>query len=73
MAKSTSLIRYFGGSPEDIRTVVMMQVRSPLSPKINVEMHYLWRVVDHEGDELKIFASKSRDQPAAAFTSEPAT
>src|SRR5882757_2290652 len=33
--------------------------------KINGELHYLWRVVDHEGEVLESFASKTRDKAAA--------
>jgi len=33
--------------------------------KINGEMHYLWRAVDHEGEVLESFASKDRDKAAA--------
>ena len=33
--------------------------------KINGEMHYLWRAVDHEGEVLKVFATKRRDRKAA--------
>ena len=33
--------------------------------KINGEMHYLWRAVDHEGEVLESFASKARDKAAA--------
>ena len=33
--------------------------------KINGRMHYLWRAVDHEGEVLESFASKTRDKPAA--------
>ena len=33
--------------------------------KINGEMHYLWRAVDHEGEVLESFATKERDKPAA--------
>jgi putative transposase len=29
--------------------------------KINGEMHYLWRAVDHEGEVLESFATKERD------------
>ena len=29
------------------------------------EMHYLWRVVDHEGEVLEVFAAKQRDRKAA--------
>jgi putative transposase len=33
--------------------------------KINGEMHYLWRAVDHEGEVLEAFATKARDKAAA--------
>ncbi len=33
--------------------------------KINGEMHYLWRAVDHEGEVLECFATKTRDKDAA--------
>jgi putative transposase len=33
--------------------------------KINGEMHYLWRAVDHEGEVLESFVSKTRDKAAA--------
>jgi putative transposase len=33
--------------------------------KINGEMHYLWRAVDHEGEVLEYFVSKTRDKAAA--------
>jgi putative transposase len=33
--------------------------------KSNGEMRYLWRAVDHEGEVLESFASKTRDKPAA--------
>lgn len=33
--------------------------------KINGEMHYLWRAVDHEDEVLESFASKTRDKAAA--------
>ena len=33
--------------------------------KIGGEMHYLWRAVDHEGEVLESFATKTRDKPAA--------
>jgi putative transposase len=32
--------------------------------KINGEMHYLWRAVDHEGEVLEVFATKRRDRKA---------
>ncbi len=34
--------------------------------KINCEMHYLWRVVDHEGEVLKTYVTKRRDRKAAS-------
>ncbi len=33
--------------------------------KINGEMYYLWRAVDHEGEVLEAFVSKRRDRKAA--------
>jgi len=33
--------------------------------KINGEMHYLWRAVDHEGEVLESFVMKRRDKRAA--------
>lgn len=33
--------------------------------KINGEMHYLWRAVDHEGEVLESFVTKARDKRAA--------
>lgn len=33
--------------------------------KIGGEMHYLWRAVDHEGEVLESFATKTRDKAAA--------
>ncbi len=33
--------------------------------KINGEMHYLWRAVDHEDGVLEVFATKRRDRRAA--------
>jgi putative transposase len=33
--------------------------------KINGELHYLWRAVDHEGDVLECFVTKTRDKAAA--------
>src|SRR6201994_1379269 len=114
--------RYFNSSPEVIRLVVMMYVKSPLSlrnveallhergidvsyetvrfwwnrfgpmfaaeirrkrvermrafthwrwhldevyVKVNGEMHYLWRAVDHEGEVLESFVTKERDKAAA--------
>ena len=33
--------------------------------KINGEMHYLWRAVDHEGEMLESYVTKTRDKAAA--------
>jgi len=33
--------------------------------KINGETHYLWRAVDHEGEVLESYVTKTRDKPAA--------
>ena len=33
--------------------------------KINGEQHYLWRAVDHEGEVLESFVTKTRDRRAA--------
>ena len=33
--------------------------------KINGQMHYLWRAVDHEGEVLESIATKERDKKAA--------
>jgi len=33
--------------------------------KINGEMHYLWRAVDHEGEVLESFVTKTRYKAAA--------
>ncbi len=33
--------------------------------KINGELHYLWRAVDHEGEILESFITKNRDKSAA--------
>ena len=33
--------------------------------RINGEIHYLWRAVDHEGEVLESFVSKRRDRKAA--------
>src|SRR5665647_1181670 len=33
--------------------------------KINGEMHYLWRAVDHEGEVLESYVTKERDKAAA--------
>ncbi|MFD0981129.1 IS6 family transposase [Tropicimonas aquimaris] len=36
-----------------------------MSVKINGERHYLWRAVDHEGEVLESFVTKTRDKKAA--------
>ena len=33
--------------------------------RINGELHYLWRAVDHEGEVLEAFVTKKRDRRAA--------
>ena len=33
--------------------------------KINGEMRYLWRAVDHEGEVLESYVTRSRDRKAA--------
>lgn len=33
--------------------------------RINGEMHYLWRAVDHEGEILESFVTRTRDKSAA--------
>ena len=33
--------------------------------KMNGVQHYLWRAVDHEGEVLEAFVSKTRDKAAA--------
>lgn len=33
--------------------------------RINGELHYLWRAVDHEGEVLEAFVTKKRDRKAA--------
>ena len=33
--------------------------------RINGELHYLWRAVDHEGEVLESFVTKRRDRKAA--------
>ena len=35
--------------------------------KINGETHYLWRVVDHEGEVLESFVNRTRDKAALTF------
>jgi putative transposase len=37
--------------------------------KLNGEMHYLWRAVDHEGEVLESFASKTRDRRPRSHSS----
>ncbi|MBL4757149.1 MAG: DDE-type integrase/transposase/recombinase, partial [Rhizobiales bacterium] len=33
--------------------------------RINGEIHYLWRAVDHEGEVLEVFVTKRRNRKAA--------
>ena len=35
--------------------------------KVNGVQHYLWRAVDHEGEVLEAYVSKTRDKKAAAL------
>jgi len=37
--------------------------------KVNGELHYLWRAVDHEGEVLEAYVSKTRDRKAALVPS----
>ena len=39
--------------------------RKRLDHMINGQMHYLWRAVDHEGEVLESYVSKTRDKAAA--------
>ena len=51
-----------------IQTRSYSQWRWPLDEvfvRINGETHYLWRVVDHEGEVLEVFATKRRDRKVA--------
>ena len=41
--------------------------------KINGELHYLWRAVDHEGEVLESFVTKTRDKAAALAFIKKAT
>ena len=73
MARSDNPFRYFNSSSEMIRLGVQgMRAFSrwkwhldEIYVKINGEMHYLWRGVDHEGEVLESFATKERDKDAA--------
>ena len=38
---------------------------STISSKINGEVHYLWRALDHDGEVLEVFATKRGDRRAA--------
>lgn len=73
-----SPFKYFKTSPEIIRLAVMMYGRvsgmrssrwqwhlDEVFVKINGERHYLWRAVDHEGEVLESFVTKTRDKKAA--------
>ena len=37
--------------------------------KIGGQLHYLWRAVDHEGEVLESYATKTRDKAAALCSS----
>jgi len=41
--------------------------------KINGEMHYLWRAVDHEGEIFESYVTKTRDKLAALRSLLPKT
>ncbi len=58
-AKPPSPFRGFNSSPEAIRLVVLTYV------KLNGEMVYLSRAVDHEGEILECCAGRTRDEAAA--------
>ncbi len=47
--------QYFHSSPDIIRMVV----------RLNGEMVYLWRAVDHEGEVLESYVHRKRDKSAA--------
>ena len=36
--------------------------------KINGEMHYLWRAVDHEGEVLESYVTKTQEQGGCALS-----
>ncbi len=38
--------------------------------RINGELHYLWRAVDHEIDALEAFVTKKRDRRATEVSEE---
>jgi len=40
--------------------------------KINGEMHYLWRAVDHQGEVLESYVTRKRDKSAALRSSKNA-
>ncbi len=65
--------RYFKTSSHVIRLAVTMSVRFPLSLRQvedllherGIDVSYLWRAVDHEGEVLEVFVTKKRDRKAA--------
>ena len=42
-----------------------MRIADEVYVKINGELRYLWRAVDHEGEVLESFVTKTRDKEAA--------
>lgn len=59
-----SPFRYFKTSPEIIRLAVMIYIRFPLSLR-NVEGLLHERGIDHEGEVLESYVTKTRDKKAA--------
>ena len=58
------------GDPEkpdqpDARILELVVASGRSFRQVNGERHYLWRVVDHEGEVLDYFVSKRRDRNAA--------
>lgn len=50
---------------EDMRSSQWRWHLDEMFVKINGEQHYLWRAVDHEGEVLESFVTKTRDKKAA--------
>ena len=43
----------------------MVRVRQSSGVKVNGEMRYLWRAVDHEGEVLEAYVTTTPDKAAA--------
>ena len=62
---------YFARTIRKRRSEAMRQTRQwrwhldEIFVKIRGEMHYLWRAVDHEGEVLEAYVTKSRDKASA--------